>query len=117
MSRENVGDALDFIADVFEPIMNIASNAKVKEAARKDRKTIAKALVQETRDDAIDVILAFDKADGVDIEYTGVSLFIRILEIISKYGEDLKVFFPFLGQQTAGESSGSPTENTEEEGK
>lgn len=35
MSRENVGDALDFIADVFEPIMNIASNAKVKEAVKR----------------------------------------------------------------------------------
>lgn len=108
-----LSDSLDFIAAVFEPLMVICQNEKVKTAMKKDRMHIAQVLVSEQKAEVMEIIEAFDTADGKHIEYTGVTLFVRLMEIIGKYGSELAPFFPSQGQTMAEGSSGSHTANTE----
>lgn len=108
---KSLSDSLDFIAAVFEPIMTICQNEKIKATVSKDRKQIAKVLIEEQKAEVITIIEEFDKADGRDTDYNGVTLFVRLMEILGTYGEELLPFFHSQGQLTAEGSSGSLTES------
>lgn len=107
-----LSDSLDFVAVVFEPLMAICQNAKVKAVVQKDRAQIAKVLIEEQKAEVMEIIEAFDTADNKHIEYNGVTLFVRLMEILGKYGEDLMPFFRSQGQTMAEGSSGSLMEST-----
>lgn len=108
------GDAIDLLADILEPAVELMTDKEVVGLVSKPEtrvKGISKAL--KAHKSAIIEIMA--KLEGVDVEkyeFTVFDLPVMVLEILND--ETLVSFFAAQSQQNLGVSFGSVTESTGE---
>ena len=105
--------AIEALADMFDPIVEIASDAEIVSAARKDDKVSTVKLMLKNHSRAIFELLA--ASEGVspdDYECNMLTLPMKLLELLNQ--PEFAFLFPSQGQETP-TSSGSATEITEAE--
>lgn len=107
-------EALNLWVDLLEPITNIFADKEMITAFKsgKPKMLVAKDLLSKHREDAEKILLRID-----DTPLNGLNVLTRLVAIIVDIGEneDIKPFFASAVQgKMENESSGSPTENTED---
>ena len=108
--------AIELLADMFDPIMEIASDDKVVSAARANDKILMVKTILKEHSKAVFKLMAL--AEGTPIEEYEcniVTLPAKIIELFSQ--PEFEFLFQSQGQKTEGTSFGSATENTEVEEK
>ena len=105
--------AIEALADMFEPIIEIASDDAIKAAARSDNKILTVKLILKNHARAVLELMA--ASEGVPVEEyecTVVTLPAKLMEVLNR--PEFSFLFPSQGRKTDKTSSGSATENTEE---
>ena len=103
--------SIEALADMFEPIIEIASDDEVKLAARADNKLLTVKLILKKHSRAIFELMAI--TDGVPVdeyECNVLTLPTKLLELFER--PEFKFLFPSQSQKTEETYSGSATENT-----
>lgn len=104
--------ALDLLADLFEPVTEILSDEDVRTAAEKGNKAKAISVAIKNHKDSVIAILAI--LDGVPKEDYHCNVFtlpLKLIELISDPA--IHQLFTFAGQREEPLASGSHTENIE----
>lgn len=106
-------EALDVLADLLEPIVEIMTDEKVIALARKnDKVETVKAAIKNHKKAVIEILATLDRQDPKTYEVNILSLPMKLLELFND--EDLMSLFRLQGQNEEQTFSGSATENTEE---
>lgn len=108
-------DALDVLAEIFEPACNIIGDEKFQKLFNSgDKFKIIKYLLsnKKRQKDIIAILAAIDRTPVKKYEINLVALPAKIIEIFND--EELLNFFVSQGYGTEEESSGSATGNIEE---
>ena len=104
--------AIEALADMFDPIVEIASDDAIKSAARSGNKILMVQLRLKAHARAIFELMA--TSDGVSVdgyECNIITLPIKLMELFSR--PEFEVLFQSQGQMEEMTYSGSATENTE----
>lgn len=104
--------AIEVLADMFDPIVEIASDEAVKSAARSDNKLLFVKLI--LKDHARSVFELMAASDGVPVdeyECNMLTLPVKLMELFNR--PEFGFLFPSQSQTKEETSSGSATENTE----
>lgn len=110
-------EALDFLADIMDPIISIMSDKEVQDAFRADdRLTAIKLLLKGHKKETIQIMAIMDgEGDAVE-EYTEkvniLTLPRKLLELFND--PEVMALFTSQGQMTDGADSGPVTESTGE---
>lgn len=110
-------EALDFLADIMDPIISIMSDKEVQDAFRADdRLTAIKLLLRSHKKETIQIMAIMDgEGDAVE-EYTEkvniLTLPRKLLELFND--PEVMALFTSQGQMTDGADSGPVTESTGE---
>lgn len=105
--------AIEALAEMFDPIVEIASDEAVKSAARNDNKILFVKLV--LKDHARSVFELMAASDGVPVdeyECDVLTLPVKLMELFSR--PEFSFLFPSQSQTKEETSSGSAMENTED---
>ena len=103
--------AIEALADMFDPIIEIASDDKIKSAARTDNKILVVKLMLKNHSRAIfEIMAALDGTPVDDYECNIITLPTKLLELFSR--PEFGFLFPSQSQ-TEETSSGSAMVNTE----
>jgi hypothetical protein len=105
-------DALDVIADMIDPIMEICKDEEVKANASKPKAELVKVILKKHKSA---IIKMFAVLDGEPIETYKVNIVqipSKLLEMLND--ENIAAFFELQGLKISDASFGSVTENTEE---
>lgn len=107
-------DALDVLADVLDPFVEIANDAEFVNIVRsgKNKLYIAKYLLKNHKTEVIQILAILDGQDVETYKPNVVQIPLMLLSLLND--PDLTVLFTSADTVT---SSGSATENTEEAGK
>lgn len=108
--------AIEVLADMFDPIIEIASDEKVVSAARSDNRVMTVKHILKDHSRAVFELMAV--SEGVPVEEYEcdiLTLPVKLLELLNR--PEFNFLFPSQGQKTEETSSGSATENTEGEEK
>lgn len=106
-------DALDVLAEILEPVMEIAADQEVKKQAEEKGKLAAAKMVMKNHKESIMIILAALDDEPVETyEVNIIQIPVKILQLLND--KDLMDFFQSQGLTIFGESSGSATESLEE---
>ena len=103
--------AIDLWADLLEYASVIFTDPEVKQAANGSKVDLAKKMLKLHKKEVCQMLLLID-----DEPIDGLNIVIRLVSILNEIGKDpeLRDFFGLPGQNEKKESSGSATENTEE---
>jgi hypothetical protein len=106
--------ALDVLADLIDPVVDIMSDEKIKEYAQSGNKAKAiKMAIKNHKRSAIDICAILDDKDPKEYHVNLFTLPMKLLDILN----DPDVIQLFQSQsQTVETASGSVTENTVENG-
>lgn len=109
--------ALDLLADIFEPAVTIMSDDEFLTAFDKNRLQAVKIAIKNHKNEVMQILAAME---GVPVEEYHCSIFIlpiRLGEIIMQImnNPDLMAFFTPQGEKKFKTSFGSATASTEEE--
>ena len=108
-------EAIELWGDLLDPLTKILADKEIASTIKsgKPKILIAKTILVNHAKEATEILLRIDPSP-ID----GLNIVLRLVSIISEIGEsdELKTFFGFA-EQANKESSGSVTENTEEEEK
>ena len=108
--------AIEVLADMFDPIIEIASDDEVKSAATSNNKLLMVKLMLKKHSRAIFEIMAISEGIPVDkYECDMMTLPIKLLQLFSR--PEFDVLFQSQGQKEENTSSGSATESIEGEEK
>ena len=108
--------AIELLADMFDPIMEIASDDKVVSAARSDNKILLVKIILKDHSKAVFELMALSEGVPADeYECDILTLPMKLLELFNR--PELGFLFQSQGQKTEDTSFGSATENTEDEEK
>ena len=108
-------DAIELWAKLLDPIINIFKDKEMQASMRAQKSALEKAklVLLSHKSDAVTIILAIDPTP-----ITGLNLGVRLVDVLMEI-ENSEEFGSFFGSPHPGmkeeESSGSVTENTEEE--
>ena len=107
-------NALELWANLFEPIMLIVNDEKVVKSFKsgKNKAETVSLILKDHKKEAKEILLRIDETP-----LTGLNIATRLLAILVDIGEDKDIqsfFASAVVATTAKESSGSATENTEE---
>ena len=103
--------AIEALADMFDPIVEIASDAEIVSAARKDDKVSTVKLMLKNHSRSIfELLAAFEGVSPDEYECNMLTLPMKLLELLNQ--PEFTFLFPSQGQETP-ISSGSATETTE----
>lgn len=104
--------AIDLWADLLENASVIFTDPKVKAVANGSKIELAKTMLKLHKKEVCEMLLTID-----DEPINGLNILIRLVSILNEIGEDpeLRDFFGLQGRKEEQESSGSATENIEEE--
>lgn len=107
-------DALELWADLLEPITSIFADKEMIASFRsnKPKMLVAKDILSKHKKEAKEILLRIDPSP-----LDGLNIVTRLVAILADIGdnEDIKPFFVSAVQEkTEHESSGSPTESTED---
>lgn len=104
--------AIEALADMFDPIVEIASDDAIKSAARSGNKILMVKLILKDHARAIFELMAMSEGVSVDeYECNVITLPIKLMELFSR--PEFEVLFQSQGQMEETTYSGSATENTE----
>lgn len=106
-------DALDLLADILDPITDIASDAELKKVIsnRKNNLEIVMYLLKHHKKEILAVLARIDGVAVEDYKCNVFTLTKSVLEIIND--ESVAELFRSQGQKMVDSSFGSATENTE----
>lgn len=108
--------ALELIADMFDPIVEIASDDNVVSAARSGNKVLLAKIILKEHSRAVFELMALTEGVPVeDYECNVMTLPMKLVELFSQ--PEFEVLFTSQGQKTEETSFGSAMENTEVEEK
>ena len=105
--------AIEALADMFDPIVEIASDDAIKSAARDDNKILVVKLMLKNHARSIFELMA--ASDGVPVdeyECNMLTLPAKLLELLNR--PEFSFLFPSQSQKTGETSFGSATESIEE---
>ena len=110
-------EAIDFWADLLDPLSAILTNEKVRSAIAtgQSRLVIAKAILKNCKPEATEILTRIDP-EPLD----AFNIILRLITILAEIGEheEIKAFFGFAEQvKTESGHGGSVTENTKGEEK
>ena len=108
--------AIEVLADMFDPIIEIASDEKIVSAARGNNKVLMVKHILKDHARAVFELMAL--SDGVPVdeyECDFLTLPVKLLDLFNR--PELGFLFQSQGQKMDETSFGSATENTEVEGK
>ena len=108
-------DAIELWADLLNPLSVILTDDKIRKLTRSgaSKIVIAKEILKKHKKEATAILLRID-----DTPLDGLNLIMRVVGVITEIGSNAEIrrFFGYAEQgKTEKESSGSATENTEEE--
>lgn len=105
--------AIEALADMFEPIVEIASDEAVKSAARSDNRILVVKLILKNHARAIFELMAASEGVPADeYECNMLTLPAKLMELLNR--PEFSVLFQSQGQKMGVTSFGSATENTED---
>ena len=108
--------AIEALADMFDPIVEIASDVDVVSAARSGNNVLMVKTILKNHVKAIFTIMAV--SEGVPVEEYECNMITLPAKLIELFGKpEFKVLFQSQGQTEEQTSFGSATENTEGEKK
>lgn len=108
--------AIEILADMFDPIVEIASDEKVVSAARGSNKILMVKHILKDHSRAVFELMAL--SEGVAVEEYECDMFTLPMKLLDLFNRpELNFLFQSQGQKTEKTSFGSATENTEEEEK
>ena len=105
--------AIEALADMFDPIVEIASDDAIKSAARSDNKILMIKLMLKNHAKSIFELMA--RSEGVPVdeyECSVLTLPAKLMELFNR--PEFGFLFPSQSQTAEKTSSGSATENTED---
>ena len=104
--------AIEALADMFDPIVEIASDEKVKSAARSDNKIVMVKTILKNHARAVFELMAVSEGVPADeYECNMLTLPAKLMELFNR--PEFGFLFPSQGQTEEKTYSGSATENTE----
>lgn len=105
--------ALDVLADIIDPIAEIATDEKVQNIynSGEPKIMIAKEMLKNHKKAVIQIMAALDGEDPETYRFTLTSLPAKVMDILND--PELEQLFQSQGQMKDKPSSGSATENTE----
>ena len=106
--------ALDFLADVIDPIAKIMSDEKVEKMnkAQKPVLTMASYILKSHKKEVIEIVAMMHGENPATYRFNTVSLLHDVVDVLND--PDVLSLFSLQGQMMEDEHSGSATENTEE---
>ena len=108
--------AIEVLADMFDPIIEIASDEKVVSAARGNNKVLMVKVILKEHSRAVFELMALSEGVPVDeYECDVMTLPVKLVELFNR--PEFSFLFQSQGQKTDNTSFGSATENTEVEEK
>lgn len=108
--------AIEMLADMFDPIVEITTDEEVVSAARSDNKILMVKKILKNHSRAVFEIMAL--SEGVPVDEYECDIFtlpVKLLELFNR--PEFDFLFQLQGQRTEETSSGSAMENTEDEEK
>ena len=107
-------EAIELWANLIEPIGEIISDKEIANIANSNRSKIvlAKEILKRHKKEAKEILLTLD-----DTPLNALNIVLRLVSLINELNEyeEIADFFVLQGQTKTDNSSGSATENTEEE--
>lgn len=108
--------AIEALANMFDPIVEIASDEKVVSAARGNDKVAMVKLILKDHSRAVFELMAL--SEGVPVDEYECDIFTLPMKLLDLFNRpELSFLFQSQGQKTDNTSFGSATENTEVEEK
>lgn len=108
--------AIEALADMFDPILEIASDDAIKSAAKSDNRILMVKLMLKNHARSIFEIMAASECVPADeYECNMLTLPAKLMELFNR--PELGFLFSSQGQTEDQTSSGSATESTEDKGK
>ena len=108
--------AIELLADMFDPIMEIASDDKIVSAARSDNKVLMiKHMLKDHARSVFELMALSEGMSADEYECNMLTLPIKLLELFNR--PEFSFLFQSQGQKVEETSFGSATENTEVEEK
>lgn len=108
--------AIELLADMFDPIMEIASDDKIVSAARSDNKVLMiKHMLKDHARSVFELMALSEGVSADEYECNMLTLPIKLLELFNR--PEFSFLFQSQGQKVEETSFGSATENTEVEEK
>ena len=105
--------AIEVLADMFDPIIEIASDSKVVSAARSDNKILmVKCILKDHARAVFELMALSEGVPAEEYECDILTLPVKLLELFNK--PEFSVLFQSQGQKMGETSFGSATENTED---
>lgn len=107
-------DALDLVADLIEPAVEIFSDEKVRDLFRNNgnKVQLAKHILKSHKKAIIEIFARLNNTPVKDYECDVITLMKDLLDVLND--KDLLAVFTLEGQKMANTSFGSVTESTEE---
>lgn len=108
--------AIEILADMFDPIVEITSDEKVVSAARGSNKVLMVKHILKDHSRAVFELMAL--SEGVPVEEYECDMFTLPMKLLDLFNRpELSFLFQSQGQKTENHSFGSAMENTKEEEK
>lgn len=110
-------EALDFLADIMDPIISIMSDKEVQDAFRADdRLTAIKLLLRSHKKETIQIMAIMDgEGDAVEAYTEKVNILTLPKKLLALFNDpEVMALFTSQGQMTDGADSGPVTESTGE---
>lgn len=109
--------ALDILADILEPASKIIGDEKIKKAFR-DKSTkiqIAQIMLKNKPKEIIRILAILDGENPEEYHVNFLTLPVKLLELLNN--PEFISLFSTQGRKNGDRTSGSATENTEDDGK
>ena len=108
--------AIEALADIFDPIMEIASDSEVVSAARSGESALAvKKILKNHAKSVVEIMARLDNTPVEEYECDMLTLPVKLIMLFNR--PEFEVLFQLQGQTEEATSSGSATQNTKEEKK
>lgn len=112
-------EAMDALAEILDPVVNLAKNEKFKIAIRGDKKKnikpnrleAVKIAMTENRRDIVTIMAVLEGEKVEDFHYNMITLPKMILDLLND--KEMIDFFHYQAEKDSETSSGSATESTE----
>lgn len=104
-------EALDLIAEILVPVMEIASDAKVREAAQEGKMAGIQYVLKNHKSALMSILATIDGVPGEEYKVNVVQIPLKVMELLND--EDLMNFFQSQGLMTSEMPFGSAMESTE----
>ena len=105
--------AIEMLADMFDPIVEIASDSNVVSAARSNNKLLlVKTTLKDHSRAVFELMAMYDGVPVDEYECNIMTLPMKLIELFNR--PELEFLFQSQGQKMDGTPFGSATENTED---